>query len=154
MKNRDGMVRGALIAAVYVALCLVFQPLSYGVLQLRLAEALTLLPILYVEAIPGLFIGALIANIFGGLGLVDIICGSLITLLAAYATYLLRDSRLAYLPPVVFNGLFVSAYLHLLFNWPYWLSVLSISASQAVVVFTLGHLLVTLLKKYDIGTKK
>lgn len=154
MQHRTSIVRGALIAAVYVVLCLAFQPLSYGVMQLRLAEALTLLPILYVEAIPGLFIGALIANIFGGLGLVDIVCGSLITLMAAYATFLLRDYRWAYLPPVVFNGLFVSAYLHLLFGWPYWLTVLSISASQAAVVFTLGHLLVTFLKRYDFGSRK
>jgi len=147
MKYKVSLARAALIAAVYVVLCLALQPISYGVIQLRVAEALTLLPILYVEAIPGLFVGAFIANIFGGLGLVDIVCGSLITLMAAYATFLLRDSRLAYLPPVVFNGLFVSAYLHLLFGWPYWLTVLSISASEALVVFTLGHLLVTFLRK-------
>ncbi|NLC77830.1 MAG: QueT transporter family protein [Clostridia bacterium] len=152
--ERERIVRAAVIAAVYVVLCLAFQPLSYGVVQLRLAEALTLLPILYPEAILGLYIGALIANIFGGLGLVDIICGSLVTLLAAYATYLLRDTRLAYLPPILFNALFVSAYLHLLFNWPYWLNVISIGISQALVVFTLGHGLVILLKKYGIGAKR
>lgn len=147
----DRLARGALIAAVYVVLCLVLQPLSYGVLQLRLAEALTLLPILFVEAIPGLFVGAFLANVFGGLGLVDIVCGSLITLMAAYATYALRNSLLAYLPPIVFNALFVSAYLHLLFNWPYWLTVLSIGASQTLVIFTLGHGLILILKRYGIG---
>lgn len=150
----EGIVRAAIIAAVYVALCLAFQPLSYGVIQLRLAEALTLLPVLFPEAVPGLYVGALIANIFGGLGLVDIICGSFITLLAAYATYLLRDSLLAYLPPVLFNAFLVSAYLHLLFNWPYWLSVISIGASQALVVFTLGHGLLVLLRRYGIGSKR
>lgn len=145
--------RGALIAAVYVVLCLAFQPLSYGVVQFRLAEALTLLPILYIEAIPGLFVGALIANSFGGLGLVDIVCGSLVTLIAAYATYMLRSSLLAYLPPIILNGLLVSAYLHLLFNWPYWLTVVSIGVSEAVVVFTLGHSLILVLKRYGIGLR-
>jgi uncharacterized membrane protein len=152
--EREQIVRAAIIAAVYVVLCLAFQPLSYGVVQLRLAEALTLLPILFPEAVPGLYVGALIANIFGGLGLVDIICGSLITLLAAYATYMLRDSRLAYLPPILFNALLVSAYLHLLFKWPYWLNVISIGVSQTLVIFTLGHGLLVLLKRYNIGFKR
>lgn len=147
------IAKGAIIAAVYVVLCLAFQPLSYGVIQIRFAEALTLLPILYIEAIPGVFIGALIANVFGGLGLVDIVGGSLITLIAACVTYHLRDSILAYLSPVVFNGFLVSAYLHLLFGWPYWLTVFSISISEALVVFTLGRSLIHLLKKYSIGIK-
>lgn len=145
------IAKGAIIAAVYVVLCLAFQPLSYGVIQIRFAEALTLLPILYIEAIPGVFIGALIANVFGGLGLVDIIGGSLITLIAAYFTYQFRNSILAYFSPVVFNGLLVSAYLHLLFQWPYWLTVFSISLSEALVVLTLGRGLIHLLEKYSIG---
>ncbi|MFA5535982.1 MAG: QueT transporter family protein [Bacillota bacterium] len=150
----QGIAKGAIIAAVYVVLCLAFQPLSYGVIQLRFAEALTLLPLLYVEAIPGVFLGALIANIFGGLGLVDILGGSFVTLIAAYFTYQLRDSFLAYLSPVIFNGFLVSAYLHLLFGWPYWLTVFSISLSEALVVFTLGRGLVHLLRKYSIGLER
>ncbi|HHX51219.1 MAG TPA: QueT transporter family protein [Clostridia bacterium] len=142
------LIRAALIAALYVVLCIVFQPISYGVVQLRLAEGLTLLPILYLEAVPGLFVGALVANMYGGLGLVDVMGGSLTTLLAAAVTYYFRGSILSYLSPVVFNAFLVSAYLHLLFKWPYWLTVLSIGLSEGLVVFTLGHGLVTVLKRY------
>lgn len=143
------VIRAGLIAAIYVVLCVVFQPLSYGVVQVRFAEALTLLPILYPEAIAGLFVGVLIANIFGGLGLADILGGSFTTLVAAYFTYQFRGTLLAYLSPVVFNAVFVSLYLHLLFNWPYWATALSIGLSEALVVFTLGYLLITVLRKYE-----
>lgn len=65
------------------------------------AEGLTVLPILYKEAIPGIFIGVLLANIFGGLGLADIVVGSLTSLVAAYLTYRFRRSFLAYLSPIL-----------------------------------------------------
>lgn len=143
------LVRAGLIAAIYVVLCVAFQPLSYGVIQVRFAEALTVLPILYPEAIPGIFVGVLIANIFGGLGMADILGGSFTSLVAAYFTYQFRGTILAYLSPVVFNAVLISLYLHLLFNWPYWATALSIALSEALVVFTLGYLLVKVLQKYD-----
>lgn len=142
------IARGAVIAAVYIVLCLALQPISYGVIQIRFAEALTLLPMLFPEAIPGLFIGALIANIIGPFGLVDIIGGSLTTLVAAYFTYRFKDHWLGYWSPVIFNAVFVSLYLHAFFDWPYWASVLSIGLSEAVVVLTLGYLLVKALRNY------
>ncbi|WP_227763006.1 QueT transporter family protein [Zhaonella formicivorans] len=142
------IARAGLIAAIYIVLCIALQPLSYGVVQIRFAEALTLLPMLFPEAIPGLFIGALVANLYGPVGMVDVIGGSLTTLVAAYGTYFFRNSVLAYLSPVVLNAIFVSLYLHLFFEWPYWATVLSIGLSEALVVFTLGHLLITVLKRY------
>jgi len=142
------IARGALIAAVYAVLCFALQPISYGVIQLRFAEALTLLPMLFPEAIPGLFVGALIANVIGPYGLVDIIGGSLTTLVAAYFTYRYKDTWFGYLSPVIFNAVFVSLYLHAFFNWPYWASVLSIGLSEALVVLTLGYLLVKALRNY------
>lgn len=141
------VARAGLVAAIYIVLCVVLQPISYGVVQFRFAEALTLLPILFPEAIPGLFLGALVANLLGPVGIVDVIGGSLTTLVAACCTYLFRNSILAYLSPVVLNAVFVSLYLHLFFKWPYWATVLSIGLSEAVMVFTLGHLLITWLKK-------
>ncbi|MDS1030555.1 QueT transporter family protein [Bacillota bacterium LX-D] len=142
------IARAGLIAALYIVLCLALQPLSYGIVQIRFAESLTLLPMLFPEAIPGVFVGALVANSFGGLGLVDIIGGSLTTLLAAYVTYVFRNSIIAYLSPILFNAIFVSLYLHVIFKWPYWATVLSIGLSEAFVVFTLGHLLITVLKRF------
>ncbi len=141
------ITRAGLIAALYIVITFILQPISFGPFQLRVAEALSVLPILYGEAIPALFIGVLIANIIGGLGLVDIICGSLISLLAAYLTYRCRKSFTAYLSPVLLNGFLVSLYLHWLFKLPYWLTALSINISQGIVVLALGYPLIKLLPR-------
>lgn len=77
-----------LIAAVYAVLGLAFYPISFGVYQVRVAEALTVLPFMTRAAIPGLFIGCMLANVYGGQGWQDIIFGSVITLAAAVLTRL------------------------------------------------------------------
>src|SRR6056297_3248009 len=145
--NSKKLTRGAMIAGLYIVITYLLAPVSFGPLQFRAAEALTVLPIIYPEAIPALFIGVLLANIIGGLGLVDIIGGSLVTLLAAYGTYYFRESFLAFLSPIVLNGFLISIYLHLLFEIPYWITVIQISISEAVVVLLLGYPLVQVLKK-------
>lgn len=141
------LTRAGLIAALYAALCLVFNATSFGIIQFRPAEALTVLPILFPEAIGGIFVGVLLANMVGGVGLVDIIFGSLISLVAAYLTWYLRKSILAYLPPIVLNAFLVSLYLHSFFNYPYWISVLSIGISQTAVVLLIGYPMITYLRK-------
>lgn len=141
------LTRAGLIAALYVALCLVFRATSFGIIQFRPAEALTVLPILFPEAIVGVFVGVLLSNILGSLGLVDIILGSLISLVAAYLTWRLRHSILAYLSPIILNAFLVSLYLHSLFNYPYWVSVVSIGISQTVVILLIGYPLIQYLKK-------
>ncbi|MBE5810346.1 MAG: QueT transporter family protein [Clostridiales bacterium] len=101
----------AVIAALYAALTLLLAPISYGPIQLRLSEALTLLPMVLPQAIPGLFVGCLIANLYTGM-LTDIIFGSLATLIAAIGTWLLRKKPiLAAACPVVFNGVIVGLVL-------------------------------------------
>lgn len=79
-----------LIAAVYAVLGLFFAPISFAVYQIRVAEALTVLPFLTRAAIPGLFIGCALANIFGSQGWPDIVFGSLLTLIAAILTRMTR----------------------------------------------------------------
>ena len=102
------IVNAGLIAAIYVALTMLFQPISFGAIQFRIAEALTLLPILTVDAVPGLFVGCLLANWLGGGIWFDVVLGSIATLLAAICTRLLREKRIvAALMPTVFNGLIV-----------------------------------------------
>ena len=103
------MTQAAMIAAIYVVLCLVFEPISYGAIQTRVAEALTVLPFFTPAAIPGLFIGCLIANMLGGGIMLDVIAGSLTTLVAAYLTWMLRNKSkyLASVPPVVLNALVI-----------------------------------------------
>lgn len=142
-------VRGGLIAALYVVLVFAFQFASFGPIQFRVAEALTLLPIVFPEAIGGIYVGVLLANIIGGFGPWDIFGGSLISLLAAFLTYRYRDSWIAYASPIVLNAFLVSLYLRFVFQLPqsYWFMVLTIGIGQAVVVLGLGIPLVHWAKK-------
>ena len=93
--NTAFLSQAAMIAAVYVVLTYVFAPFSFGEIQVRVAEALTILPLFTPAAVPGLFIGCLTGNILGGAILPDIIFGSTATLLGALFTYqLFRDRPL------------------------------------------------------------
>ena len=112
MKNRDPRVlritQGAVIAALYVALTLIFAPISFGPVQVRIAEALCIMPIFTPAAIPGLFIGCLIGNLIGGGIIIDVIFGSIATLIGAALGYMLRNNRwLVPLPAVIANALIV-----------------------------------------------
>ena len=93
MKNKGTqfLAEAAVIGAIYVVLTLLFAPLSYGEIQIRFSEALTILPFFTPAAIPGLFVGCIIANLFGGAIPVDIIFGSIATLIGAVFTYRLRS---------------------------------------------------------------
>lgn len=130
--------RGGLIAALYIVLVFAFQFASFGPIQFRVAEALTLLPMVYPEAIGGIYVGTMLANILGGLGPWDIFGGSLISLLAAYVTYRYRGSWIAYASPIVLNAFLVSLYLRVVFAVPYWPIVFSIALGQSAVVLGLG----------------
>ena len=81
------------IAAIYVALTFVFAPISFGEVQVRVAEALTILPVFTPAAVPGLYVGCLLGNTLAGAALPDIIFGSLATLIGAVGTRLLRDAQ-------------------------------------------------------------
>jgi len=111
MKNKNllFMTQAAMIAALYVALTYIFAPISFSEIQVRIAEALTILPVFTPAAIPGLFIGCLIGNTVGGALLPDIICGSLATLIGAFFTWKLRNTHpfLAPVPPILANTLVV-----------------------------------------------
>ncbi len=144
------IARAGIIAALYITITLLLSAISFGPIQVRIAEGLTLLPILFPEAIIGLFLGCLLANMLGPFGAADIIFGSLTTLLAAWLTYRFRHSPVAYLSPILLNAFFVSLYLYLLFAVPYWPAVLSIGAGQSAAVLGLGLPLLHLLKKKQI----
>ena len=141
------LIRVAMIAAIYVVLNIIFAPISYGPIQVRIAEALVVLPFIDPSAIIGLFLGCILANIYGGLGMVDIIGGSLCTLVAAYLTYKVKNPKLAPLPPVLINAFGVSIYLHLLFDLPYWITVLYIGIGEVIACYILGYPLLILLIK-------
>ncbi|WP_338835008.1 hypothetical protein MHLNE_12950 [Moorella humiferrea] len=150
MSTARRIARGAVIAALYAVLTIILKPISFGYLQVRVAEALTLLPILYPEAIPGLFLGCLISNIYGGLGPIDIILGSLTTLAAAWLTYIWRRSKLAYLSPVVLNGLIVGGYLSYLLHVGLFISIAAVSIGEAIAVLLIGIPLLNQLRKLNL----
>lgn len=79
--------RAGIIAALYVALTLPFGQFAFGPFQIRPSEALTVLPLFYIEALPGLYIGCVLANIISAYGVYDIVLGSLATLIAAALTF-------------------------------------------------------------------
>ncbi len=146
------MAAAALIAALYAVLTLAVAPLSYGPIQCRVSEALTVLPLFSQAAIPGLFIGCFLANLMGPNGFLDVINGSICTLLAAFGTYYFRRRpALALLFPVVINATGVSAYLFFLARTPFWFTLVTLFVGEAVAVYGLGLMLIKILKKSGIA---
>lgn len=147
------LARAAVVAAVYAAVTLLLAPISYGQVQLRVAEALTILPVIMPAAVPGLFIGCLLANLLGGASMLDVVFGSLATLLAALLTRRLRSRpALAALPPVLVNALVVGTVLALTIeNMPFWLAAAGVGAGQAAACYALGLPLLWALRKLPDG---
>ena len=97
------LAASSVIAAIYFVLAYSFQPIMFGPLQLRIPEAMTVLPFIAPYTMFGLFVGCLLSNIIGGFGLPDIIFGSFATLLAGFLTSKIKIKWLAPIPPIVIN---------------------------------------------------
>ena len=145
------MVQAAAIAAIYVVLTVVFAPLSFGEVQIRFAEGLTILPYFTPAAIPGLFIGCVIGNFMGGAIPVDIICGSLATLAGALLSYALRKHKfLVPLPPIIDNTLvvpFVLFYGYVV-NLTIQFMMLTVGVGEVVSCGVIGLILLFALDRY------
>lgn len=147
MKNKNVLflTQAAMIAAIYVVLTYVFAAFSFGEIQVRLSEALTILPVFTPAAIPGLFIGCLLGNMLGGALVPDIIFGSLATLVGAFFTWRLRNAHpfLAPVPPIVANTLvvpFVLKYAYAI-DLPIPLMMLTVGVGEILSCGVLGLLL-------------
>ena len=151
-QNITFMTQAAMIAAIYVVLTFVFAPFSFGEIQVRIAEALTILPIFTPAAIPGLFIGCLIGNILGGAILPDIIFGSLATLIGAIFTYHLRNHKsfIAIFPPIASNTIIIPFVLHYGYGviLPIPFMMLTIGIGEILSCGVFGLTLYFALKKY------
>ncbi|MBR1606281.1 MAG: QueT transporter family protein [Clostridia bacterium] len=143
----------AAIAALYAALTLLLAPISYGDWQCRVSEALTMLPLLMPQAIPGLFVGCILANLLGpSAGIIDIVFGSLATLIAAIGTWYFRKNKwLAAACPVVANSVIVGLVLSLSFNLPFFLTAIQVAAGELLAVLV-GLVLIKALEKANIQT--
>ncbi|WP_205408612.1 QueT transporter family protein [Hydrogenoanaerobacterium saccharovorans] len=159
----------AMLAAIYVVLSLAFAPISFGAVQFRVSEALTLLPVFSPYAVIGVTVGCLITNIAGvAMGItmpMDILFGTLATLIAAVLTYLLRNvcikgiPVLAALPPVLVNALVIGWEITFFFlpegaSLPGFItSAVSVGTGEMVACGVLGMLLVYTLKKTKLDKK-
>ena len=151
MKNKTArhLAAAGIIAALYAALT--FQPYSSTPIQVRIAEALTVLPVFTPAAVPGVFIGCLVGNLLQGSHMLDVIFGSLTTLAAAVLTRYLRKRIYAALaPPVVLNAVFVGLIVQYCYGSPFMLPVtmLTVGAGQVVACYGGGVGLYYLLRKH------
>ncbi|HHV73226.1 MAG TPA: QueT transporter family protein [Thermoanaerobacterium sp.] len=149
------IVYGALIAAVYAAVTVALAPISYGQIQVRVAEALTIMPFFSSYSIFGLFVGCIIANMIGGNGIFDVVFGSLATLISAVITYYIGKSNLRYkrylapLPPVVINGIIIGIELNFLYKLPLVASMLWVGLGEMIACYVLGLPLLLYIDKND-----
>ena len=154
MKNSKTlfMTQAAMIAAIYVVLTYLFAPFGFGEFQVRVSEALTILPAFTPAAIPGLFIGCLVGNILGGGIPLDIAAGSIATLLGAIGTYALRNRNrfLMPLPPIISNILIIPFVLKYGYgtNLPIPVMMGTVGIGEIIGCGVLGLILYAALSKY------
>ena len=149
------LAQASIIAALYVVFTLIANAagLASGVIQVRISEALTVLPFFTPAAIPGLFLGCLLSNIIGGCVIWDIIFGSLATLLGALGTYAIRKKLpdwCAAIPPIIANTLIVPFILSYAYEVPDSIPflMLTVGAGEVISCGILGILLLKLLKPH------
>ena len=144
--------QAAVIAALYVVLTYVFSAFASGVIQVRVSEALTILPAFTPAAIPGLVIGCLLSNTLTGCVLLDIIFGSVATLIGALGSYALRrHTWLVPIPPIVSNMIIVPFVLRYAYGatdaFPFMIA--TVGAGEIISCYLLGMLLYGALKKMN-----
>ena len=153
-KKTKFLSHAAIIAALYVILTYLANilGLASGAIQIRFSEALVILPVFTVAAIPGLFIGCFISNILSGCIIWDVIFGSIATLLGAIFTYSLRShKKLASLPPILSNTIIIPLVLKFAYGLPAGLGyfVLTVGIGEIVSCGIFGTVLLLYLQKYE-----
>ena len=145
------LVYAAMIAAIYVVLIYVFQPISFSNIQVRIAEALTILPFFTPAAVPGVTIGCLLGNLLTGADIFDIIFGSLATLLGVLGSYGLRKHKfLVPLPPIIANTIMIPWVLRFAYgeamSIPF--MMLTVGFGEILSCGVLGLMLLSMLNQY------
>lgn len=145
MKSTNALyvTQAAMIAAVYVVLTYLMNALGLasGAIQVRISEALCILPVFTPAAVPGLFVGCLLSNALTGCVIWDVVFGSLATLIGALGTYLLRKTKfVCTLPPVIANTLIVPWVLKLCYGLSdaVWYLMLTVGIGEVISVCILG----------------
>ena len=147
------LTQAGLIAALYVVLTVLFSAFSFGEMQVRVSEMLTILPFFLPAAIPGLFAGCIIGNIIGGAVFADIVFGSLATLVGAVVTYLIRGHSMYLAPigPIAANTLIVPFVLKYAYavNLPIFFMMLTVGAGEVISCGVLGVCLGKVFRKHE-----
>lgn len=147
------LVLASLIGAIYAALTLSLAFMSYGQIQFRVAEALTILPFFSLYSVWGLFVGCIAANILSPIGPLDMVVGSLATLIAALMTYYIGKSNLKFkkylapLPPVIVNAVIIGLLIGYEANIPPLLPALQVGFGELVCCYLLGLPLLFLIER-------
>lgn len=144
------LVHGAMIAAVYVALTAAFAPISFGPVQFRISEALCILPFFTPAAIPGLFVGCLLSNLFYST-LWDVVFGSLATLIGAVGSwYLRRHKWCVCLPPILANTVIIPWVLRYAYGSEdlILVTMITVGIGEVLAVGVLGNILLVTLERY------
>ncbi len=157
-KKSSFITQGAVIAALYVVLTIVFAPFSFKEVQVRIAEALTIMPMFTPAAVPGLTVGCLIANGITGAPLPDMIFGSLATLIGAAGTWLLRKKSpsIAVIPPIAANMLIIPFVLRYAYGVPLPIPLMmaTIAIGEIISCGILGGLLYKTLRPHKVNVFK
>lgn len=140
MKNQKTkwLVYTAVVAAIYAALTISMAPISYGAIQFRIPEVLTLLAFLNPHFAPGLIIGCFIANLFSPFGMIDALIGTLATAIAVYAMRYAKNMWMASLTPTIANGIIVGIEVAVLCNLPILETMMYVALGEFVVVTIIG----------------
>ncbi len=159
-KSIEELTKAGLIAALYVVLTLVIQPIGYGTVQFRVAEMLTILPVYTPAAIPGLTVGCFLSNLIGlatganPAGGWDLLIGTGATAAAALLTYALRHVRvknlplLATLPPVLINAVAIGTELAVVYGGiPWYFHALGVAVGQFLACSVCGTILAAALNR-------
>lgn len=149
------LVISALIAAVYAALTYALAPISYGLIQFRVSEVMVLLAFFNPMYIGGLTLGCLLSNILGGLGILDIVFGTLATFLSVSAISItaskIKDTKkgliISSIWPVLFNGLIIGGMLSILLEVPMVIAMLQVGIGEFLAVSVVGVPLVLYAQK-------
>ncbi|MDR1292085.1 MAG: QueT transporter family protein [Clostridiales Family XIII bacterium] len=144
-------LQAAAIAGIYAALTMALAPFSYGPVQVRVSESLTVLPYFTPAAVPGIFIGCLISNAIMSPYPLDFIIGSGATLAAALLSYALRKIPwLVPLPPVIVNGAAIGAMLYYLYGVPpsLWADMGFVAIGEAIACYAIGLPLLKYLERH------
>ncbi|MFR9055586.1 MAG: QueT transporter family protein [Acidaminococcus intestini] len=149
METRLKAYRGAMVAALYAALTLGLAPVSYGAVQVRVSEFMTLLAFYDKGLIPGLTLGCLISNVGSPFGITDMLIGTSATFLGLYFMRFCRSAFLASLMPVFSNGLLIGFELNYMADLPLLPTMGYVALGEIISVTILGNLLFPLFLKNE-----